>query len=74
MDKTTQSAVRHKMLIYYLGNAGTKVREEQSCQNWNTTARTLKTKRIADFTCHWYRPCLDYEKGKMFEQGKDNLS
>ena len=31
---------------------------------------TLKTKRVADFTCHWYRPCLDYEKGKMFEQGK----
>ncbi|MCI8747942.1 MAG: phosphoadenosine phosphosulfate reductase family protein, partial [Lachnospiraceae bacterium] len=32
---------------------------------------TLKTKRVADFTCHWYRPCLDYEKGKMFEQGKE---
>ena len=31
---------------------------------------TLKTKRVADFTCHWYRPCLDYEKGKMFEQAK----
>ena len=32
---------------------------------------TLKTKRVADFTCHWYRPCLDYEKGKMFEQGRE---
>lgn len=32
---------------------------------------TLKTKRVADFTCHWYRPCLDFEKGKMFEWGKD---
>lgn len=32
---------------------------------------TLKTKRVADFTCHWYRPCLDYEKGKMFEWGKE---
>ena len=32
---------------------------------------TLKTKRVADFTCHWFRPCLDYEKGKMFEQGKE---
>lgn len=31
---------------------------------------TLKTKRVADFTCHWFRPCLDYEKGKMFGQGK----
>ena len=31
---------------------------------------TLKTTRVADFTCHWYRPCLDYEKGKMFEMGK----
>lgn len=30
----------------------------------------LKTKRVADFTCHWHRPCLNYEKGKMFEQGK----
>lgn len=32
---------------------------------------TLKTKRVADFICHWYRPCLDYEKGKMFEMGKE---
>lgn len=32
---------------------------------------TLKTKRVADFTCHWYRPCLDYEKGAMFEKGKE---
>lgn len=31
---------------------------------------TLKTTRKGNFTCHWYRPCLDYEKGKMFEQGK----
>lgn len=31
---------------------------------------TLKTTRIADFICHWYRPCLDYEKGKMFEWGR----
>lgn len=31
---------------------------------------TLKTKRVADFTCHWCRPCLEFEKGKMFEQGK----
>lgn len=31
---------------------------------------TLKTKMVADFTCHWYRPCLEFEKGKMFEQGK----
>jgi len=31
---------------------------------------TLKTTRVADFTCHWYRPCLDYEKGIMFEWGK----
>lgn len=32
---------------------------------------TLWTKRKGDFTCHWFRPCLDYEKGKMFEQGKE---
>lgn len=32
---------------------------------------TLKTKRVADFTCHWYRPCLDYKKGKMFEYGRE---
>ena len=31
---------------------------------------TLWTKRKGDFTCHWYRPCLDYEKGRMFEWGK----
>lgn len=31
---------------------------------------SLKTKRVADFECHWYRPCLEYEKGRMFEQGK----
>ena len=31
---------------------------------------TLKTKRVGDFTCHWFRPCLEYEKGKMFEFGK----
>lgn len=31
---------------------------------------TLKTKRIADFICHWYRPCLDLEKGEMFELGR----
>lgn len=32
---------------------------------------TLKTKRVADFTCHWYRPCLDYEKKQMFHWGKE---
>lgn len=32
---------------------------------------TLKTRRVAGFTCHWYRPCLDYEKGKMFERGRE---
>lgn len=32
---------------------------------------TLKTKRIGNFVCHWYRPCLDYPKGKMFEQGRE---
>lgn len=32
---------------------------------------TLRTKRLGDFICHWYRPCLDYQKGKMFEQGKE---
>ena len=32
---------------------------------------TLKTKRVADFIFHWYRPCLDYEKGRMFERGCD---
>jgi len=31
---------------------------------------TLKTERVGKFECHWFRPCLDYEKGKMFEQGK----
>jgi len=31
---------------------------------------TLKTTRVADFTCHWYWPCLDYEKWQMFEQGE----
>lgn len=31
---------------------------------------TLKTTRVADFICHWHRPCLDYEKGKMFEWGR----
>ena len=30
-------------------------------------ATTLKTERKGKFTCHWYRPCLDYEKGEMFE-------
>ena len=31
---------------------------------------TLWTQRKGDFSCHWYRPCLDFEKGKMFEQGR----
>jgi hypothetical protein len=31
---------------------------------------TLKTERKGKFLCHWYRPCLDDEKGKMFEYGK----
>lgn len=21
--------------------------------------------------CHWYRPCLDYQKGKIFKQGRE---
>lgn len=32
---------------------------------------TLWTKRKGDFTCHWFRPCLDDEKGKMFEKGRE---
>ncbi len=32
---------------------------------------TLWTKRKGEFECHWHRPVLDYEKGKMFEFGKD---
>lgn len=32
---------------------------------------TLKTKRLGDFTCHWFRPCLDYPKDKMFEWGRE---
>lgn len=28
---------------------------------------TLKTERKGKFECHWHRPMLDYEKGKMFE-------
>ena len=31
---------------------------------------TLKTERKGKFECHWLRPVLDYEKGKMFELGK----
>lgn len=31
---------------------------------------TLKTERKGKFECHWLRPVLDYEKGKMFEWGK----
>jgi 3'-phosphoadenosine 5'-phosphosulfate sulfotransferase (PAPS reductase)/FAD synthetase len=31
---------------------------------------TLWTKRKGDFECHWHRPVLDFEKGKMFEFGK----
>lgn len=30
---------------------------------------TLWTKRKGDFECHWHRPVLDDEKGKMFELG-----
>lgn len=33
---------------------------------WIRVSREL----LGDFTCHWYRPCLDYEKGRMFEWGK----
>ena len=32
---------------------------------------TLKTERKGKFLCHWHRPVLDYEKGKMFEWGKE---
>ncbi|MEG1741568.1 MAG: phosphoadenosine phosphosulfate reductase family protein [Acetivibrio sp.] len=31
---------------------------------------TLKTTRKGVFECHWHRPVLDFEKGKMFEQSK----
>lgn len=31
---------------------------------------TLKTERKGIFLCHWHRPVLDLEKGKMFEWGK----
>lgn len=31
----------------------------------------LKTKKVADFTCHWMKPVLDYDKGKMFEWAKE---
>lgn len=24
----------------------------------------LKTKRVANFICYWYEPCLKYEKGE----------
>lgn len=30
----------------------------------------LKTTRKGNFTCHWYRPVLNYEKGHMFEWGR----
>jgi len=32
---------------------------------------TLKTERVGKFECHWFRPCLDFEKGQMFEQAKE---
>lgn len=32
---------------------------------------TLWTKRKGDFECHWHRPVLDQEKGRMFECGKE---
>jgi 3'-phosphoadenosine 5'-phosphosulfate sulfotransferase (PAPS reductase)/FAD synthetase len=38
---------------------------------WEYHSTTLKTTRIADFQCHWYRPCLNYEKGRMFEWGRE---
>ena len=31
---------------------------------------TLKTDRKGKFLAHWHRPVLDYEKGQMFEWGK----
>lgn len=31
----------------------------------------LKTERVAKFTCHWHKPVLDFEKGKMFEWSKE---
>lgn len=31
---------------------------------------TLKTNRKGKFECHWHRPMLDYEKGRMFEFGR----
>ena len=44
-------------------------REKYPELDWHST--TLKTERKGKFICHWYRPALDYEKGKMFEYGKD---
>lgn len=32
---------------------------------------TLKTERKGKFECHWHRPVLDFEKGKMFEWGQE---
>lgn len=36
---------------------------EHCCRNLSTTV-------LHKFECHWFRPVLDYEKGKMFELGK----
>ncbi len=37
---------------------------------WEEHRTTLKTDRKGIFTCHWHRPVLDEEKGKMFEVGR----
>lgn len=32
---------------------------------------TLKTERKGKFLCHWFRPCLPYDKPTMFEMGAE---
>lgn len=51
--------------------ARTKIIPPERLPELEYHSTTLRTKRVADFTCHWYRPCPDYEKGKMFERRRE---
>lgn len=58
-----------RMCLFVSGERRDESKSRSKLPELEYHSTTLKTKRVADFTCHWYRPCLDYEKGKMFEQG-----
>lgn len=67
----TQNFAPEKIFLLYCDTgAEYSVNEALFFKTAKYHSTTLKTERKGKFECHWLRPVLDYEKGKMFEFGK----